>query len=142
VRASCTTVGKPLRAGSWRQSGSRVPAIGSDPIGGSDTILEVERPTFDMSVLRVALDPKRRGHHKALRLLELSGEGVLEVGVPPQGVRADLRADMTTPQGQQLVDLLARPGVVELQQLAAPSKVTLPGEDFFPEVPVGSMDCC
>ena len=89
-----------------------------------------------MSILRAALDPSRSGHQKALQLLRLAGNGVLEVGVPPQGVRADFRADLTTPLGQQLLGLLAQPGVVELQQLAVPSEVTLPSEDFFPEEPV------
>jgi hypothetical protein len=89
-----------------------------------------------MSVLRAASDPSRAGHRDAVRLLELAGEGVIEVGVPPQGARADFRGDMTTPQAQRVLELLAGPGVVQLRQLAVPSDVTFPGHDLFPEEPI------
>jgi hypothetical protein len=88
-----------------------------------------------MSILRVLLDPARAGHEHALRLLGLAADGVVEIAVPPQGVRADLRGDMATPQAQRVVALLANPGVVELRQLAIPSNLTFPSEDFFPEDP-------
>jgi len=55
----------------------------------------VNRPTFDMSILRALLDPVRAGHDDALRLLGLAADGVLEVAVPPEGVRADLRSGVT-----------------------------------------------
>lgn len=99
------------------------------------TVLQVRQPTFDMTILRVALDSSRPGHECAVRLLELAGHGLLEVGVPPQGVRADLRSDMTTPQAQAVLALLRGPGVVELQQLAFPSDVTYPGPNLLPEQP-------
>jgi hypothetical protein len=96
----------------------------------------VYRPTFDMSILRAALDPGRTGHEDAVRLLELAADGVLEVGVPPQGAGADFRADMTTPQAQRLLELLDGPGILELRQLAVTSEVTYPGPNFLPEKPV------
>jgi hypothetical protein len=89
-----------------------------------------------MSVLRAALDPNRAGHDDAVQLLKLAGDGVLEVGVPPQGARADFRGDMSTPPAQRVLELLAGPEVVELRQLAVPSDVTYPGANFFPEEPV------
>jgi hypothetical protein len=88
-----------------------------------------------MSVLRAALDPRRVGHADAVRLLKLASEGVLEVAVPPQGVRADFRGDMTTPQAQDVLKLLTGPGVVDLRQLAVPSTVTYPGPNLYPETP-------
>jgi hypothetical protein len=100
------------------------------------TVLAVQQPTFDMSVLRAALDPSRGGHEDAVWLLELAGGGVLELGVPPQGARADFRGDMATPQAQRVLALLAGPGVVELRQLAVPSDVTYPGPNLFPEEPI------
>jgi hypothetical protein len=96
----------------------------------------VQQPTFDMNILRAALEPSRAGHEDAVRLLELAGYGLLEVGVPPQGARADFRGDMATPQAQRVLALLMGPGVVELRQLAVPSDVTYPGPNFFPEQPV------
>jgi hypothetical protein len=96
----------------------------------------MSRPTFDMSVLRVALDPARPGHEEALRLPELAAEGRLEIAVPPQGVRADFRGDMTTAQARRVAALLASDGVVELRQLAIPSGVTFPSDHLFPEKPV------
>lgn len=101
--------------------------------GTLGTVRGVRQPTFDMNIFRVALESSRPGHESAVRLLELARDGLLEVGVPPQGVRADLRGDMTTPQAQAVLALLSSPGVVELHQLAYPSNVTYPG--FFPEQP-------
>lgn len=106
----------------------REPALG--------TVLAVQRATFDMSVLRAVLDPSEAGHEDAARLLKLAGDGVLEIGVPPQGARADFRGDMATPRAQRVLALLTGPGVVELRQLAVPSDVTYPGPNFFPEQPV------
>jgi hypothetical protein len=85
-----------------------------------------------MSVLRTALDPDEAGHEDALGLLHLAPEGVLEVGVPPQGVRADFRDNMTTPQAPRVVALVGSRGMVELQQLAVPSKFTFAAKDFSP----------
>jgi hypothetical protein len=96
----------------------------------------VNQPTFDMSVLRTALDANRAGHGDAVRLLTLAAEGSLQIGVPPQGARADFGGDMTTPQALRVLALLAAPGIVELRQLAVPSDVTYPAADFFPETPV------
>jgi hypothetical protein len=96
----------------------------------------VNQPTFDMSVLRAALHPDEAGHEDAVRLLTLAAAGVLEIGVPPQGARADFRGDMTTPKAQRMLALVASPGVVDLRQLAVPSNVTYPGPNFFPETPV------
>lgn len=89
-----------------------------------------------MSILRIVLDPARAGHDDALRLLGLAAEGLLEIAVPPQGVRADFRGDMTTPQAQRVSALLASDGVIELRQLAVPSSVTFPSGDLFPEKPI------
>jgi hypothetical protein len=89
-----------------------------------------------MNILRAVLDPAEAGHEDALRLVGLAGEGALEIAVPPQGVRADYRGDMTTPEAKRVSALLANDGVVELRQLAIPSRFTFPGKDFFPEEPV------
>jgi hypothetical protein len=99
-------------------------------------VLAVRRPTFDMNALRVALDSAEAGHDEALRLLDLAAEGALEIAVPPQGVRADFRGDMTTQLAQRVTALLERDGVVELRQLAMPSPVTFPSPNLFPEKPV------
>ena len=74
----------------------------------SATVEALDRPTFDMSILRAALDPAEAGHQDAVRLLRLAAKGVLEVGVPPQGARADFRGDMTTPQAQRVLGLPVR----------------------------------
>jgi len=100
------------------------------------SVFGVQHPTFDMSVLRAALDPSEGGHEDAVGLLELAGGDVLEIGVPPQGARADFGGDMATPKAQRVLALLAGPGVVELRQLAVPSDVTYPGPNFFPEEPI------
>ena len=117
----------PLHERGFVVWGRRAPACAP---GSAATVGTVDRPTFDMSVLRAALGPDRAGHEDALRLLQLAKEGVLEVGVPPQGARADFRGDMTTPLAQRIVALLGSPGVIELQQLAVPSKFTFPAKDL------------
>jgi hypothetical protein len=84
------------------------------------TVVAVQQPTFDMSVLRAVFDQGRTGHEEAARLLKLATDGVLEIGVPPQGAQAGFRGDMTTPLARRVLTLLASPGVVELRQLAVP----------------------
>jgi hypothetical protein len=89
-----------------------------------------------MSVLRTVLYPERDGHGDAVRLIRLAGEGGLEIGVPPQGMRADFRGDLTTPVAQSVLALLDGPGFVEVEQLGWPSDVTYPSESLSPETPV------
>jgi hypothetical protein len=96
----------------------------------------VDRPTFDTSVLRTALDPDRDGNEDAVRLIGLAADGVLEIGVPPQGMRADFGGDTTTQTAKRVLTLLDGPGFVELEQLAWPSDVTYPAENLYPETPV------
>jgi hypothetical protein len=122
------------RGGSRRRrahsAGPRIPGL------QLATVVAVQQPTFDMSVLRAVFDPGRTGHEDAVRLLKLAAAGMLQIGVPPQGARADFRGDMTTPLARRVLTLLTSPGVVELRQLAVSSDVTLPGPNFFPESPV------
>ena len=94
---------------------------------GLSNVLAVQRPTFDMSVLRAALDPERARHDDAVRLLTPAATGILESEFRPQRARADFRGDMATPQARRVLDVLNDRGVVELRQLAVPSTVTLPG---------------
>ena len=96
----------------------------------------MRKPTFDVNVLRSALDPSRSGHEDAAWLFELAADGQLEIGVPLQGLLADFRGDRATPLAQSLHALLLRPGVVELQPLAVTSCFTYPGSNLFPELPV------
>ncbi len=96
----------------------------------------MDRPTFDVSVPRTSLDPDRDGHKDAVRLIGLAANGVLEIGVPPQGMRADFGGDMMTPTAQRVLALLDGPGFVELGQLAWPSDVTYPAENVYPQTPV------
>ena len=147
-RVSCLEKGKPcaltspLRAPPWSLTRTppwccvvrnlkRALRCGATPRYGR---LPLHRSTFDTSVLRAALNSSEPGHDGAVRLLKLAADGVLEAGVPPQGARADFRGDMTTPQAQRVLALLAGPGVVELRQLAVPSNVTYPGANFFPGI--------
>jgi hypothetical protein len=106
----------------------REPALG--------TVLAVQQPTFDMSVLRAALDPSRAGHEDAVRLRRLAGDGVLEVGVPPQGSRADFCGDMATPLAQRVLALLAVPVWSSFDSSPCPRTLRTPGPNLFPEQPV------
>ncbi len=85
-----------------------------------------------MTAVRDAMYDDRERHSDALRLLEASERRDVELGVPPQGSRADLRGQFGGELAERVRALLARPGVVALPQVARLSDVTFPGEDLLP----------
>jgi len=61
------------------------------------------------------------------------------LGVPPQGWLADVRGQFSDELAERVHRLLARPGVVELSQVARLSDVTFPGEDLLPGASVAGF---
>lgn len=85
-----------------------------------------------MTVIRDATYENRERHGDARRLLELAERGDIELGVPPQGTLADLRGQFGGELAKRVQELLARPGVVGLQQVTRLSNVTFPGNNLLP----------
>jgi hypothetical protein len=93
-----------------------------------------------MTAIRDAAYEDRERHDDALRLLELAERGEVELGVPPQGTLADLHGQFDGELAEHLQELLARPGVVGLPQVARLSNVTFPGDNLFPGAYVDGFD--
>jgi hypothetical protein len=100
----------------------------------------VYRATIDMNVIRASLDQQRAGHADASRLLDAAARGDVELAVPPQGSLADLHGQYDGDLARDIEALLAKPGVVELPQVARLSDVTFPAENLFPGHVVAGFD--
>jgi hypothetical protein len=95
-------------------------------------MVHVHRATIDTNVIRAAVDENRTGHADASRLLAAAARGDVKLAVPPQGSLADLHGQYEGDLAGHIQALLAKPGVVELPQVARLSDVTFPAEDLFP----------
>lgn len=100
----------------------------------------VRRLTLDMTAIRDAAYEDRERHGDALRLLELAVRGEVELGIPPQGTLADLHGQFSGELAGRVQGLLARPGVVELPEIARLSDVTFPAPDLLPGAYVDGFD--
>jgi hypothetical protein len=100
----------------------------------------VYRATIDMNVIRASLDRERAGHADASRLLDAAARGDVELAVPPQGSLADLHGQYDGDLAREIEALLAKPGVVELSQVARLSDGTFPAENLFPGHFVAGFD--
>lgn len=76
------------------------------------------RVTIDMNVIRASLDRDRTGHADASRLVDAAARGRVKLAVPPQGSLADLHGQYDGDLARDVEALLAKPGVVELPQVA------------------------
>jgi hypothetical protein len=92
----------------------------------------VKSLTLDMTAIRDAAYDERERHDDAQILLKRAERGEVELGVPPQGWLADVRGQFDGALAERVQGLLARPGVVELAQVARLSDVTFPGEKLLP----------
>lgn len=85
-----------------------------------------------MNVIRASLDSERDGYAAASKLLLAADRGEIKLAVPPQGALADLHGQYAGALAGAINALLARPGVVELPQVARISEVTFPAGNLFP----------
>jgi hypothetical protein len=92
----------------------------------------MERVTLDMTAVRDVVYDDRERHSYGSKLMLLAERGDIELGVPPQGWLADLRGQFGGDLADRIRELLSRPGVVELPQLARLSAVTFPSENLLP----------
>jgi hypothetical protein len=83
-----------------------------------------------MTAIRDAAYANRERHGDARNLLELAARGKVELGVPPQGSLADLQGHLRGELADSVRELLDRPGVTRLPQIARVSQVTFPGKDL------------
>lgn len=121
----------PERARASRESAG--PSKATDvPSGTPSPLTFVKRLTLDMTAIRDAAYVERERHDDAQTLLKHAECGEVELGVPPQGWLADVRGQFGGELANRVQRLLARPGVVELPQVARLSDVTLPAETLLP----------
>jgi hypothetical protein len=85
-----------------------------------------------MTAIRDAAYDDRERHEDARTLLRHAQRGDIELGVPPQGWLADVRGQFAGELAEYVQGLLARPGVVELPQVARLSDMTFPAENQLP----------
>jgi hypothetical protein len=104
------------------------------------TMAPVYRATIDMNVIRALRDRRRARHADARRLLDAAARGDVELAVPPQGSLADLHGQYAGDLAKDIEAMLAKPGVVELPQVARLSAVTFPAENLFPGHFVAGFD--
>jgi hypothetical protein len=90
------------------------------------------RLTLDMTAIRDATYEERERHDDAQTLLKHAERGEVELGLPPQGGLADVGGQFDGELAERVQGLLARPGVVELSQVARLSAVTFPGGNLLP----------
>jgi hypothetical protein len=85
-----------------------------------------------MTAIRDLVYEDRERHAEALTLLKQAAAGIVELGVPPQGSLADLHGQFGGDLAKRIEELLSKPGVVGLPQIARVSEVTFPSESLFP----------
>lgn len=93
--------------------------------------LAMERVTLDMTAVRDILEDERPRHRLGLELLGHAARGAVELGVPPQGIRADLGDFLHGDLTARIQMLKSAPGVVELPQVARMASVTLMDENLL-----------
>jgi hypothetical protein len=91
----------------------------------------MERVTLDMTAVRDILEDERPRHRLGLELLDHAACGAVELGVPPQGIRADLSGFLHGDLAPRIRMLVSAPGVVELPQIARMASVTLMDENLL-----------
>jgi hypothetical protein len=90
----------------------------------------LERLTIDTTVALDLLDPRRKRHAVARKLVEMAEAGEVEIGVAPQASRFDEHPDLGD-FIEQLRDAFPRARIVELPQLPYLSDKTYLDDEFY-----------